>query len=180
MIRIIPIFILIVLISCSQGQKERSNSEVKGDTTKIEAKASTNSDKKIEVGEDSEKLNSEKADIKIENPISVINRIFTTYNKYQESTDSHANLDSMTIALKQLEGEIVEEDLTLIINVWMYYTVTDYSSRLRTERVLLAHRQKSIEAVKERMKNKESWETDDGAPFSELGYLLKKLEEAKN
>ncbi|MCF8297907.1 MAG: hypothetical protein K9J13_10215 [Saprospiraceae bacterium] len=116
-------------------------------------------------------------EIESDNPISVISRIFTNYIKYDESTDSPDNLDALTIALKQLEKKIEIKDLELIINVWMYYTVTDFPTQELTEKVFFAHRDESIKAVKERMKNKMDWEKEDGAPFSELEYLLTKLEE---
>ena len=115
--------------------------------------------------------------LSIQNPIKTIERIFNQYNEFQESTDSQSNLDSLSQALKILESQNVNQaDLTLIINVWMYYTVTDFSSQELTENVLQAHKTQSISAIKNRMKNKMEWETDDGAPFSELSSLLEKIE----
>lgn len=115
---------------------------------------------------------------KNQNPLKTVERIFNQYIEFQESTDSQDNLDSIRQSLKILEKEqLTKSDLTLIINIWMYYTVTDFSTLEYTESVLVANREKSIEAVKDRMRNKEKWETNDGAPFSELNMLLEKLEE---
>ena len=116
--------------------------------------------------------------LNIQIPLKTIERILNQYNEFQESTDSQDNLDSLRQSLKMLEKEqLTKTDLTLIINVWMYYTVTDFSTLEYTESVLVAKREKSIEAVKDRMRNKEEWETNDGVPFSELNMLLEKLEE---
>jgi len=116
--------------------------------------------------------------LEIESPIKTVERIFNQYNEFEESTDSQDNLDSLKQSFSNLEkGMLSKADLTLIINVWMYYTVTDFQTRMHTENVLLYHREKSIEAVKDRMNNKLEWETNDSAPFSGLDYLLRKLEE---
>jgi len=72
-------------------------------------------------------------------------------------------------------SEVDEKTLTLVINVWMYYTVTDFPTRKYTESVLFAHRKESTLALKKRIKNKMEWETDDRPPYSELSGLLKKL-----
>lgn len=115
--------------------------------------------------------------LEINKPIETIERIFNQYNEFQESTDSPHNLDSLKQSLDILEKkELSPSDLELIINVWMYYTVTDFSTQKHTQNTLLAHKEQSIEAVKKRMKNKMKWENNDIAPFSELKYLLQNLE----
>jgi len=123
----------------------------------------------------------EKADslevLQIQSPIKTIERIFNQYNEFEESTDSQDNLDSLKQSLLILEkGILSKTDLTLIINVWMYYTVTDFPTREYTRSVLFNHREGSIDAVKNRLNNKMDWETNDDAPFSELSYLLRKLD----
>lgn len=113
----------------------------------------------------------------IANPYKTIKRIFDTYNEYQESTDSPDNLDSLKQSLKILEtSEVDQETLTLVINVWMYYTVTDFKTHAYTGNVLRAHKEQSIKAIKNRIKNKMDWEIDDGAPYSELPRLLESIE----
>lgn len=112
-----------------------------------------------------------------EPPIATIKRIFDQYNSSNESTDSPGNLADLKQALTMLEIQSVSiDDLTLIINVWMYYTVTDFSSVEYTENVLFAHREQSIVALKARIKNKKKWESKTGAPYADLPILLQKLE----
>lgn len=112
----------------------------------------------------------------INDPYGTIKRIFETYNEFQESTDSKENLDSLKQALKLLEtSKIDEETLTLVINVWMYYTVTDFKTLDYTENVLRAHKEQSITAIQNRIENKREWENDNSAPFSELPDLLEGL-----
>ena len=113
----------------------------------------------------------------VANPYKTIKKIFDTYNEYQESTDSPDNLDSLKKSLKILEtAEVDEKTLTLIINVWMYYTVTDFRTLEYTGNVLRAHKEKSIKAIKNRIKNKKDWESEDEVPYSELPRLLKSIE----
>jgi hypothetical protein len=121
--------------------------------------------------------NSEKteSEITIADPIRTIDRIFFTYVEHSESTDSRSNLDSLTVAFRQLEKNIDEKDLELIINFWMYYSVTDFPTRELTEKILLAQGPGGITAVEQRISNKKEWEQKDEAPYSELEYLLSKL-----
>lgn len=110
------------------------------------------------------------------NAVETIERIFDAYNEYQESTDSPENLDSLKRCLQVLERrEVSEDDLDLIINVWMYYTVTDFSTQTYVKRVLWRDREKSTSAIQTRMRNKLEWETEEGAPYSELKDLLEEL-----
>jgi len=112
----------------------------------------------------------------IENPIQVIDSIFTDYVDYQESTDSDENKKTLTHALHQLDSNLNEGDLTTIVNVWLYYDPTDFPARELTEQVLLRNRETGIAAVHARMKNKQDWERQDSAPFSELNLLMDRLE----
>ncbi|MFL0123002.1 hypothetical protein V2611_14525 [Tenacibaculum maritimum] len=116
--------------------------------------------------------------LKIEKPVKTIERIFNQYNEFQESTDSQDNLDSLKHSLKKLENtEVSDSDLTLIVNVWMYYTVTDFSTMEYTENVLFSHRKQSVSVVENRIRNKMEWETEASAPYSDLKYLLEKLKD---
>lgn len=116
--------------------------------------------------------------IKIPNPIGTIKRIFDQYNANEESTDSPDNRDSLRQSLQILETQKVsEDDLMLVINVWMYYTVTDFKTIEFTESVLFSHKEQSIKAVETRIANKMDWETVNTAPYSELTVLLQKLKE---
>lgn len=114
--------------------------------------------------------------LEIKDPYSTTKRIFDNYNEFQESTDSPSNLDSLKQSLKLLETtQVSQKDLTLVINVWMYYTVTDFSTTEYTWNVLKAHKTKSIRAVKNRIQNKLDWESEHSAPYTDLDGLLNKL-----
>jgi len=116
--------------------------------------------------------------IKIPNPIGTIKRVFDQYNTNEESTDSPDNLDSMRRSLQILETQKVSEgDLMLMVNIWLYYTVTDFSTLEYVESALLSHKEQSIKAVENRIANKMDWETVNTAPYSELTLLLEKLKE---
>ena len=108
--------------------------------------------------------------------IKNIRYVFEDYIQYQESTDSQDDKALMTKSLKSLTTVTDKDDLDLLINVWMYYDPTDYSDIPEIYRILKASRPHSIEAVKNRIDNKKEWETDDTAPYSDLKYLLKRLE----
>lgn len=111
-----------------------------------------------------------------ESSLESIKRIFNQYNDNQESTDSKDNLDTLKRSLETLEKvELSDEALTLIINIWMYYTVTDFSTIRYTEKVLFSHQQQSINVLEKRIKNKKEWEREDSAPYSDLKELLEKL-----
>jgi len=117
-----------------------------------------------------------KNELKIKNPIETINRIFTSYNQCDESTDSQDNLDSLTQSLILLEQkEMTEDNYQLIINVWMYYTVTDFDCRAKSLSLLSKNTSISTYEVGKRMNNKFDWESKNMAPFSELTYLLEQL-----
>ncbi len=116
-----------------------------------------------------------------ENPttlsIKKIEAIFNEYIKYSESTDSEENKKAMTKSLNSLNRVTKPEDLELLLNVWMYYDPTDYPTRVLVFKVLKQNDKDSQSAIKARIKNKKDWEEEDGAPYSELKYLLHKLEE---
>jgi len=119
---------------------------------------------------------SAKQDITIKQHIDKIRTVFESYIKYQESTDSPDNKDLMTKSLNSLTVLTNKDELELLINVWMYYDPTDFPSRSLVYRVLRDNKQRSIEAVKNRIKNKKEWENEEIAPFSELKNLLQRLE----
>ncbi len=114
---------------------------------------------------------------KIDKPIEAIKKVFDDYVKYQESTDSQENKDLMTNSLKSLDKVKEPDELEILINIWMYYDPTDFPSRDLVFNVLQKNRPESIQAIKTRINNKKEWETDNTAPYSELNYLLKQLDE---
>lgn len=112
------------------------------------------------------------------NNISIqnIKFVFEDYIKYQESTDSEADKVVMTNSLKSLDKITDIKELELLVNVWMYYDPTDFSSIPEIERILKDSRPESIEAVKKRIANKNELENEESAPYSDLKNLLKQLE----
>jgi hypothetical protein len=68
------------------------------------------------------------------------------------------------------------EDLDLLLNVWMYYSITDFNATELIPGILMRSKPHSIEAVKNRIANKKEWETEDGAPYSDLQDFLVRLE----
>lgn len=120
-----------------------------------------------------EKVNWSKSNV---DHIKNIRYVFEDYIQYQESTDSQDDKDLMTKSLKSLTTVIDKDDLDLLINVWMYYDPTDYPDIPEIYRILKDSRPHSIEAVKNRIDNKKEWETDYTASYSDLKYLLKRLE----
>lgn len=109
--------------------------------------------------------------------LDLISDIFNRFVEAKESTDSKLNQEVVTNCLRQLKKLSKKEDLNLIINCWMYYDPTDFPSRHLMVELLLNSRPESINALKERIENKKSWEKEGSAPYSELKDLLKVLEE---
>lgn len=114
--------------------------------------------------------------VKIDDPIKVVERIFNQYIKFQESTDSPSNKDSMKVCLTELQKSFKENDLPLLIDVWMYYDPTDFPTRGLISPIFYSNREKSLKAINSRLANKKEWERDDTAPYSDLILLKKKIE----
>jgi hypothetical protein len=112
---------------------------------------------------------------KVENKYEVINSIFKNFIKYEESVDSEKNKTLMTSICKKLENKVTNKELYLLIDIWMYYTPTDYSTRKTIEPIFFKHKKNTIYNINKRIKNKEKWESKDMAPFSELFLLREKL-----
>lgn len=107
--------------------------------------------------------------------IQNIRTIFEDYIQYDESTDSPGSKDLMANSLKSLTRISNPTDLELLINVWMYYDPTDFPTRDLVVEVLQTNKAKSIEAIQKRMNEKQTWEHENGAPFSELKHLMEYL-----
>lgn len=111
-----------------------------------------------------------------EQAIRNIKAVFEGYVKYPESTDSSADEHLMIKSVEALDKVTDQNELDLLINVWMYYDPTDFPGRNLVYRILENNRPESVTAVKTRISKKKEWETDDTAPYSELKDLLKRLE----
>jgi hypothetical protein len=114
--------------------------------------------------------------VNLEKPIEKIRIVFEDYIKYEESTDSPEDKELMTKSLQSLNIIKNPEELELLVNVWMYYDPTDFPSRNLVYNVLKENVQLSIQAVNNRIRNKKEWESKESAPYSDLEYLLEKLE----
>lgn len=108
-------------------------------------------------------------------PVKTIERIFRQYIKYDESTDTRANKDAMTKAMGALKNSVKEQDLPLLIDVWMYYDPTDFTTRTLVEPIFFRHKKAALAAINKRIKTKKNWESSDTAPFSELEELKARL-----
>jgi hypothetical protein len=112
--------------------------------------------------------------------IKTVKRVFEEYTKNQESTDSQDNKDSLIFALNQVDSTLSNDELSVLVNVWMYYDPTDFPTRELTETVFLNNRERSKVAILERINKRENWETKESAPYSELSDLLRQLEIEKH
>lgn len=107
--------------------------------------------------------------------LKTISRIFEAYIHQNENIDSQENKDAMQAALKSLEKVTDKKNLTLLIDVWMYYDPTDFPTRRLVEPVLYKDRPASIAAIEERLKNKKKWEKETTAPYSDLVHFKKAI-----
>lgn len=110
-------------------------------------------------------------------PIFSIKTVFDNYIQYNESTDSKGNKDLMTSSLENLKIITEPAEYDLLLNVWMYYSPTDFPSLHLIPELLKKNKPESVEAVKKRIQNKKEWENNNTAPYSELYKLLQQLEE---
>ncbi|MEL6833252.1 MAG: hypothetical protein AAFY48_21405 [Bacteroidota bacterium] len=120
-------------------------------------------------------------DLTITDPPATIERIFSSYVSFQESSDSNENKDSLKYAIQQIgDGPnwIDSTSLQLLLNIWMYYDPTDFPIRDYVEAKLKENIQASTTAVDNRMQQKKDWENPEHAPFAELPYLKRLLIDA--
>ena len=118
--------------------------------------------------------------IQIDHPHATLQRIFDDYIQYEESTTAIYNLDSIEKSLRIFEQHPpADSTLTLLINYWMYFTITDDDTPSKIEKVLQIHRDVSISMVKMRIQHKKEWESEDSAPYSDLPKLLENLQTKK-
>lgn len=110
--------------------------------------------------------------------IAHIKSIFEDYKTNEEGIESEENKTVMTKSLNSLQNVTNKKDLQLLINVWNYYDPTDYSCRDKIYKILLQNKETSINALKDRMKNKMSWENAD-LSGTEFKNLLTQLENEK-
>ncbi len=112
---------------------------------------------------------------KTETPIQTVDRVFKSYIKYSESTDSPSEKDAMENALKLLQTKSKVKYLPLLINVWMYYDPTDFYARELIEPIFLRDKQAALTAIEKRLNKKKKWESQETAPYSDLVSLKDEL-----
>jgi hypothetical protein len=94
-----------------------------------------------------------------------------------ESVDSKKNKEIITECLKRLESEkLTDKEFIRLIELWMYYDPTDFPTRDLVFNLFKTRKVESIKAIDKRIETKQEWEDEDNAPFSELTYLIERLE----
>ena len=115
-----------------------------------------------------------------ETPIKTVKRVFKDYIKNSESTDSQENKDSISKALKRLQVSSKEKDLSLLIEVWMYYDPTDFPTRGLIEPIFFKNKTSAHNATRMRILMRAKGEDKDSAPFSDLYDLRNRLSKASS
>jgi|GEM_PF-2196439 len=106
-----------------------------------------------------------------EAPIKIVDRIFNSYISNTDDTDSQDDKTAMQQALTALQTSAQTADLPLLINVWMYYDVTDFPTQELIEPIFEKDPTATLSAINERVKRMKKWESVDTAPFSDLPAL---------
>lgn len=112
---------------------------------------------------------------KTETSIQIVKRVFRNYIRFDESTDSPENKAVMEKALRELQITYRSNDLSLLLDVWMYYDPTDFPTRDLINPILHKNKSISLNAVNKRIQKKKKWESVNTAPFSELLSLHDEL-----
>ena len=118
-----------------------------------------------------DKIKSQQSDsIEQRKSLDSIWEIFENYKTNEEGIESNENKTVMTRCLARLKNVTNSKDLELLINIWNYYDPTDYSCGNEIYDNLKKNKALSVIAVKNRIKNKMSWEGGnlEGTDFKEL------------
>ncbi len=145
------------------------------DYEKVETEIESGGQKEILL---TKKVTQKKDTLNYKQAIKNIRDIFEDYKTNEESIESEDNKQTMTKSLKSLQNVTDKNDLQLLINIWNYYDPTDYSCRGEIYKILLHNKTISINAVKDRMNHKMSWESSD-LSGTEFKNLLEQLENEK-
>lgn len=106
-----------------------------------------------------------------------IDLIFHYYVSVGESVDSKNNKEIVSECLTRLEREILtDKEFNKLIELWMYYDPTGFPTRDLVFNLFKTMKVESIKAIKKRIETKQKWEDEDSAPFTELTYLIERLE----
>ncbi|MEO8770626.1 MAG: hypothetical protein ABI402_11090 [Ferruginibacter sp.] len=117
--------------------------------------------------------------IKDETPIQTINRIFKAYMAQAEATDILENKEAMSNAihiLQKTDGEASDKkDLSLLVRVWLDYNPPNFHTRKLIEPILFMNKVATIEVINELLLYKQSWESRNTSPGSDLEKLREKI-----
>ncbi|MEO8770004.1 MAG: hypothetical protein ABI402_07960 [Ferruginibacter sp.] len=109
-------------------------------------------------------------------PIQIVNRNFKVYISTDDNSPSWKIRKEMLDALTQLQQSVNEKkDFPLLVNVWMYYTPTDFPTRDLVGPIFNKHKVAALQAIDQRLQHKKKWEDKGTAPYSELIELQKQL-----
>jgi hypothetical protein len=108
-------------------------------------------------------------------PIEAVKSLFKTFLKSTESVDSDSNKNLMTTALIALQKSNKNNDISILIEVWMYYDPTDFPTRKLVEPIFYKDIIATTKAIEKRLKNKKKWESKETAPYSDLIELKEVL-----
>lgn len=104
-----------------------------------------------------------------------IRNIFKDFLQKEDDIDSREHQEAMKKAITSLPDVIDKVNLPLLINVWMYYDPIDFKGRELIKPIFLRNKQISVAAIRQRIKEKKDFESDETSPFSDLLVLEKEL-----
>lgn len=107
--------------------------------------------------------------------IAVIHKIFLSYRKQSENTETEKSKIAFTDAVQSISVVPELKELMILVEVWMYYDPTDFPTRNLLEPVFFRYKSATLKAVNKRIKEKRKWEKPDEAPYSDLFSLRVEL-----
>lgn len=107
--------------------------------------------------------------------IAVIQKIFLSYRKQSENTETEKNKIAFTNAVQSISVVPGPKKLMILVEAWMYYDPTDFPTRNLLEPVFFRYKSATLKAVNKRIKEKRKWEKPDEAPYSDLFSLRVEL-----
>ena len=117
--------------------------------------------------------------IKDETPVQTINRIFKAFMVQTEANEILENREAMTNAINSLQttgdDTLDKTDLKLLVRVWLDYNPPNFHARKKIEPILFKNKVSTIEIINEFLLYKQSWESRNSAPGSDLEKLRDKI-----
>lgn len=108
--------------------------------------------------------------------IRTIRCIFNNYHEgLGEGVESAENKAAMKSALESIPPFLNDNDMLLLVNVWMYYDPPDFPTRDLLSPVFFRNKERSLGIVTRRLAHKKKYEARDKAPYLDLVELQKQL-----